>query len=168
MSLSVQQRAACNRTLTMAVIVTVVMLFTGFAAAYLERSHTTDVWQRIELPSVLVWNTGVLVLSSVVLEWARRRGRTDGIAWATGLGVLFLAGQIWSWVELREQGVMVASHAHASFFYMLSGVHALHLIGGLCALWAARRKRRILPFAAGFWHVMAGVWIYVLVVLTVL
>jgi cytochrome c oxidase subunit 3 len=143
------------------------MLFTGFAAAYLERSTASDVWQKISLPPVLVWNTGVLVLSSFVLEWARRRNG-KGIILATGLGVLFLVGQAWSWVELREQGVMVASNAHASFFYILSGLHAVHLIGGVIALLVATRRPHVLPFAAAYWHVMAGVWLYVLMVLTVL
>ncbi|MHC4939109.1 MAG: cytochrome c oxidase subunit 3 family protein [Planctomycetota bacterium] len=167
MSMTLEQRNNCNRTLLAAILATVVMLFTGFAAAYLERSTSTDVWQKISLPPVLVWNTGVLILSSVVLEWARRRNG-KGILLATGLGVLFLVGQIWSWIVLREQGVMVASNAHASFFYILSGLHAIHLVGGIIALLASIRRPHVLRFAAGYWHVMAGVWLYVLMVLTVL
>jgi len=166
-SIPLEQRDACNRTLVAAVLATVVMLFTGFAAAYIERSTSSDVWRKISLPPVLVWNTGVLVLSSVVLEWARR-GHRKGIILATGLGVLFLVGQAWSWVELREQGVMVASNAHASFFYILSGLHAVHLTGGVIALLVATRRPHVLRFAATYWHVMGGVWLYVLMVLTIL
>jgi len=166
-SIPLEQRDNCNRTLLAAILATVVMLFTGFAAAYLERSHSSDVWQRISLPTVLVWNTVVLVLSSVVLEWARRHGGR-GILPATGLGVLFLVGQAWSWLQLRESGVMVASNAHASFFFILSGLHAVHLIGGIIALIVATRRLHVLPFAAGYWHVMGGVWLYILMVLIVL
>ena len=167
MSVTVQQRDNCNRTLVAAILATVVMLFTGFAAAYLERSTATDVWQRISLPSIVIWNTGVLVLSSVVLEWARRHGGR-GVVLATGLGVLFLVGQAWSWVQLHESGVMIASNAHASFFYILTGLHALHVVAGVIALIVACARPHILPFATAFWHCMAGIWIYVLIVLTVL
>lgn len=62
----------------------------------------------------------------------------------------------------------ISSNPHASFFYLLTGLHALHVLGGLIALLAAVRNAGILPFARTFWHFMGGVWIYVLIVLTIL
>jgi len=166
-SLPVERRDACNRTLLAAIVATVVMLFTGFAASYLERSTSGEVWRKIELPGVLIANTVVLVLSSVALERARRRnGR--GISAAAALGVLFLVGQAWSWLSLRDAGVFVGTNAHASFFYILTGLHAVHLAGGIVALMVSTRRFHVLPFAAMYWHVMGGVWLYILLVLIVL
>lgn len=97
------QRSACNRTLLAALIATVVMLFTGFAAAYLERSTSGGVWVRIALPPVVLVNTLLLVASSLVLEFARRRdGR--GTRLAIALGFLFVAGQTVAFFQLREAG----------------------------------------------------------------
>ena len=163
----VVQRDRGNRTLLAGVLATVLMLFTGFAAAYLERSANVAVWTKITLPSVLIANTILLLVSSVALEWARRRENAS-FAPAIALGALFLVGQVWAWVSLRNQGITTASNAHAAFFYILSALHALHLAGGLIALLVAVRRPRIRSFAATYWHCMGAVWLYVLGVLIVL
>ncbi|MHC4933148.1 MAG: hypothetical protein ACYTGV_13260, partial [Planctomycetota bacterium] len=76
-------RTDANRTLLAALLATVAMLFTAFAASYLERSSQPG-WTRISLPDLIWINTGVLVLSSVTMEIARRR-RLRGFLWATVL-----------------------------------------------------------------------------------
>ena len=165
------QRASCNRTLLAALLATVLMLFTGFAAAYMERQTSGDTWDRISFPPVMVVNTIVLVASSLVLEWARRRGEgrgRKGLALAIGLGVLFVVGQSYAFFQLRQAGVFVSTNAHASFFYLLTGLHALHVVAGLAALVYAYEKPSVLPVAAGFWHFMGAIWLYVLIVLAVL
>jgi len=165
--ITAEQQSACNRTLLAALVATVVMLFTGFAAAYLERSTSGATWERITLPPIVLVNTLVLVASSAALEWARRHdGKGNRLAIA--LGFAFVAGQTVAFFQLRAAGVFVASSAHASFFYLLTGLHAAHVLGGLVALLAAVRKPRLLPFARTFWHFMGGIWIYVLAVLTIL
>jgi len=165
--ITAEQQSACNRTLLAALVATVVMLFTGFAAAYLERSTSGATWERIKLPPLVLVNTAILVASSLALEWARRhdgRGNKLGIA----LGFAFVIGQTAAFFQLRAAGVFVSSNAHASFFYLLTGLHAAHVVGGLIALLAAVRKPRLMQFARAFWHFMGGIWIYVLAVLTVL
>jgi cytochrome c oxidase subunit 3 len=160
-------RTDANRTLLAALLATVAMLFTAFAAAYLERSSQAE-WTRISLPGLIWINTGVLILSSVSMEIARRR-KLRGFLWVTVLlGVIFLAGQYAAWLGLRDQGIFVPSSPHSAFFYILTGLHGIHILGGLIALSVTRRRPDLLGLAAGFWHFMGLVWLYVLAVLTVL
>ncbi|MHC4223553.1 MAG: cytochrome c oxidase subunit 3 [Planctomycetota bacterium] len=160
-------RTDANRTLLAALLATVAMLFTAFAAAYLERSSQPG-WTRISLPGLIWVNTGVLVLSSITMEIARR-SRHRGFLWATVLlGLVFLVGQYAAWAGLREQAIFLRSNPHSSFFYILTGLHGIHILGGLIALAVTRRRPDLLGLAAGFWHFMGLVWLYVLAVLTVL
>jgi len=160
-------RAQANRVLLVALIATVAMLFTAFAAAYMERAGAKG-WERLELPRILWLNTLVLALSSVAAEVARR-GRVRGaLPVALLLGVLFLVGQALAWDVLRSRGVFLPTSPYASFFYLLTGVHAVHIVAALIALVVALRRPRILGLAVGFWHFMGVVWLYVLMVLKVL
>jgi cytochrome c oxidase subunit 3 len=183
-------RAQSNRVLVVALIATTAMLFTAFAAAYMERAGARG-WERLRLPDILWVNTLVLALSSVAAEVARRsrarpfdavrdrsnvasfEGRAAGSArWALPaallLGVLFLAGQAAAWGELRAQGVFLPTSPYASFFYLLTAVHAVHVAAALVALSVALTRARILGLAVGFWHFMGVVWVYVLLILKVL
>src|SRR5262249_4478583 len=129
---------------------TVTMLFVGFTSAYILR-RTSEDWQPLAAPPVLWANTLALLLSSATLEVGRRRLRGWDLraaqAWvlATGaLGALFVAGQVVGWRQLAQRGVFLSSNPHSSFFYVLTGVHAVHLLGGLA--WfavVARRLRRM-------------------------
>jgi cytochrome c oxidase subunit 3 len=160
----------------MALLATVTMLFVAFTAALMVRRSSAD-WAPVALPGILWANTAVLLLSSSALEGARaavRRGRADRagrlLDIAALLGLLFLAGQILAWTRLVRQGVLLPGRPHAAFFYMLSAVHAAHLLGGLAALaWTRRRLSRGvyvrraagLTHAAIYWHFVGGVWLYV-------
>jgi cytochrome c oxidase subunit 3 len=183
-------RAQMNRMLVAALVATTAMLFTAFAAAYLERAGARG-WGRIALPRVLWLNTAVLLLSSVLAEVARRvrarpfdavKARSNvlgmapaqaGIArWALPLalllGLLFLLGQAAAWGDLRARGFYLPTHPYASFFYLLTGVHAVHVVAALLALSLSFARTRILGLAVLFWHFMGFVWLYVLGILTVL
>jgi cytochrome c oxidase subunit 3 len=160
--------AQANRTLVAALVATVVMLFTAFAAAYLERAGAGRGWERIDLPQILWLNTGALVLSSVAAEAARRASSRRALLLALLLGFAFVGGQLGAWRELHARGVFLPTSPYASFFYLLTGVHAVHVAAGLVALGLALVRPRLLGPAAVFWHVMGGIWLYVLGVLTVL
>jgi len=160
-------RAQANRTLLAAIVATVAMLFTAFAAAYLERSSARG-WTTVRLPGLLWLNTALLLASSVSVELARRHAGGGWLKATFGLGVLFLAGQVGAWLVLRSQGVFLPTNPYAAFFYVLSGLHALHVVGGLIALAVAGARPRLLPLCAGYWHFMGLVWIYILAVLWVL
>ncbi len=183
-------RAQANRVLVVALIATVAMLFTAFAASYMERSGARG-WEKLELPGILWANTVVLALSSVAAEIARRSrarpfdavrdrsniaslaGRPAASArWALPLslllGFVFLAGQAAAWAELRARGVFLPTSPYASFFYLLTAIHAVHVAAALVALAVALARARILGLAVGFWHFMGVVWVYVLLILKVL
>lgn len=160
-------RAQMSRVLLAALIATVMMLFTAFAAAYMERAGARG-WERIRLPSILWVNTAVLLLSTVAAEVARRARARWALPLALLLGLLFLGGQAVAWGDLRARGVFLPTSPYASFFYLLTGAHAFHVAAALLALFLAFSRPRLLGPAVGFWHFMGALWIYVLLVLTVL
>ena len=139
-------------------------------------------WVPLAVPPILWVNTAVILLSSVVMEMARRAFVTwRPVAFkkwllATAiLGVLFLAGQVMAWGQLAEQGIYLQSHPHSSFFYVLTGVHAMHLLAGILALFyvlALATRYRLTPgessspgICATYWHFVSAVWLYLMVVL---
>jgi cytochrome c oxidase subunit 3 len=159
---------------------TVCMLFIGFTSAYILRRSSAD-WRDLAAPPLLWLNTAALLTSSVTLEMARRRLRgwdlpaTQRWVQATGLlGLLFLAGQLGAWRVLASEGVYLATNPHSSFFYVLTGLHGVHLLGGL--VWFAvvlARVRRMaytpgsdgLGLFATYWHFLAALWLYLLFLL---
>ena len=160
---------------------TVTMLFAAFVSSYLIRRTSND-WVPVALPSVLWLSTALLLASSAALESARtaleRRSerRATRLVWAAWLlGVGFLVGQLGAWRTLAEQGVFVPTSPHSSFFYILTGLHALHLLGGLVVLgWCGARlargaqrnaARRSTRLAATYWHFLAGLWVFLYLVL---
>lgn len=160
-------RANQHRTLLALVLAIVGMLFVGFTGAYLVRRTGAD-WRPAPLPGLLWWNTAVLVASSVALELGRRGRGRPALDAALVLGGLFLVGQLAAWRRLRDAGFDLGTQAHASFLYTLSAVHGVHLASGLVALLVGRRRPLALPFCAYYWHFLGGVWVYVLLVLTLL
>jgi cytochrome c oxidase subunit 3 len=128
-------------------------------------------------PLALLWlNSGLLILSSAALLWAQfaaRRGDVDGVR--TGLftgGILtfaFLAGQLLAWRQLSAEGYFLASNPASAFFYLITGVHGLHLLGGLVALGRAGAKawgglkiaqmRLSVELCAIYWHFLLLVWL---------
>src|SRR5438876_2770744 len=116
------------------------MLFAGLSSAYIVL-RGVPTWQNIELPYLLWPNTAVLLLSSLALEISRRAIRRNDIQsmkrWLVVGGVLgfgFLAGQLAAWRQLVNAGVYLPSTQQSSFFYILTGLHGLHLLGGIVAL----------------------------------
>src|SRR6266852_7114882 len=115
-------------------------LFALFISAYSMRMNMVD-WRALPVPGLLWFNTGVLVLSSVALQWAQvaaRRNDMDGVIVGLCAGgafaVTFLIGQLLAWRELSAAGYFLASNPANSFFYLITAVHGLHLMGGLVAL----------------------------------
>jgi cytochrome c oxidase subunit III len=162
----------------------ITMLFTGLTSAMVVRRGMSLDWVDIPLPRVLYLNTIFLLLSGLTLELARR-GLRAGLAshfrlWTYGtlaLGLAFASGQVWAWKELMSRGVCLATNPSSSFFYLLTGVHGIHLLGGIIALAyltlvsrgiaAGRRRRVMLDVTAIYWHFLDGLWVYLLLLLTV-
>jgi cytochrome c oxidase subunit III len=156
-------------------------LFALFISAYAMRITFLD-WNPLPQPRLLVFNTALLVAASIAMEWtvfAARRGNLQSVR--TGLlvsGALsfgFLAGQLWVWKQLSDAGYFIATSAATGFFYVLTAVHGLHVLGGLVA-WArtsARARRgtdlpRIrlgVELCAMYWHFLLVVWVVLFAVL---
>jgi len=162
--------------------------------------YVTD-WQPISLPPILWINTVILLLSSFTLAMAQRtlsrklhtapRGGTAvvtepalvineqrSIPWlgiTMVLGAGFLVGQLLAWEQLRHLGIFVSTNPSSSFFYVLTGTHGIHLLGGVLALGYAgmtsllrkplATRFLVVDVTALYWHFMDFLWIYIFALL---
>jgi cytochrome c oxidase subunit 3 len=140
-------------------------------------------WRELPLPRLLWFNTGVLVMSSVALQWAHMAARRDdidglivGLLVGGASAMTFLAGQLLVWQQLNVAGYFVASNPANSFFYLITAAHGLHLMGGLVALGRTIAKvwrgapmmqvRLSVELCAIYWHFLLLVWLVLLGLLT--
>jgi cytochrome c oxidase subunit 3 len=163
----------------------IAMTFAAFTSALVVRQGAGSDWHHLTLPRILYWNTVVLLASSVTLEIARHRvaafmagPRTrDPIPslwlYVTALlGLVFVAGQYAAWLQLRSEGLYLATNPNSSFFYLLTAIHALHVLGGLAGMAYVTRKlqrmvlrRSTLDAFSYYWHFMGILWVYLLLLL---
>ncbi len=166
----------------------IMMLFVSLTSALILRrtiglsDDAQTWWTDLRMPPILWVNTALLLVSSFSIEAARRSLRRNDynrfnrwITTTTVLGVVFLIGQIMAWRQLAAQGIYINSNPHSSFFYLLTCLHGVHLLGGVIALFyitvAALRfrisvkKRIAVNITALYWHFMDGLWVYLLVLL---
>ncbi len=165
----------------------ITMSFAAFTSALVVRQGAAMDWRHFSLPWVLYLNTAVLFASSVALEISRRRvaafargletDRAIPLAWlylTLGLGLIFVAGQYAAWLQLRAQGLYLSTNPSSSFFYVLTAMHGLHVLGGLGGLLLviSRLSKRIptlrrstLDTASYYWHFMDVLWLYLLLLL---
>lgn len=162
-------------------IVSILMFFMALASAFVVRRGTGSDWIAFHFPPLVWVNTAILLTSSITLESARRRLVADESQafrkwWTitTFLGVLFLAGQVVAWSQLAKQGVYLASNPASSFFYIFTGAHAVHVLGGVAALlFVALRnfdRSKVSPMTAVrvtsyYWHFLDALWIFLAAVL---
>ncbi|MBI1868130.1 MAG: cytochrome c oxidase subunit 3 [Methylocystis sp.] len=157
-------------------------LFALLISAYLMRMDAPD-WRVLPAPRILWLNTGALIASSVALQYARSAARaaaTDHLRASLGaaavLALAFLVGQLSAWRQLNAAGFFAASNPANAFFYLLTGVHGLHLAGGLTALARTAAKawrhtdgsalRQSVELCAIYWHFMLFVWVVIFALLT--
>ena len=171
-------------TLGLGVFLAVVSsLFALFISAYFMRMQVAD-WVQMPAPKVLWFNTGVLILSSVALQYAQvaaRRGRMEGVRDGLIAGgffaYTFLVGQLLAWQQLKAAGYFLAANPANSFFYLLTGLHGLHLLGGLVALVLTIDKvlwrgcelgqvRLSVKLCAVYWHYLLLLWLVLFTLLT--
>lgn len=163
-------REEADRTLLFLLLAGGLMLFTTFTASYLVRRQSPD-WTPVRLPPLVWANTAILLASGVTIELARRPSAGSARTWMTAtawLGFVFTVGQAVAWFQLARQGVFASSGPHASFFYMLTGVHGLHLLAGLVALSVVLSRGARPRLAAAWWHFVDACWIWVVAMLTFL
>lgn len=151
-------------------------LFSLFISAYLMRMAAGD-WWSVPLPRLLWVNTLILATASALLEaarWEIRQGRTELLRLALAAGcaaiLLFVVGQIQAWRQLLGAGYLLAGNPANSFFYLLTGLHGLHMLGGLmlagrtsaCAFKAPPKPRQLnlyVELSAIYCHFMVAVWL---------
>lgn len=116
------------------------MLVAAFTSAYLVRRAEGN-WTEFEIPSIFYYSTGVLVLSSVFMHLGFKSAEKDNfgnlkifISLTFVSGILFLIMQYIGWTELQSLGIYFKGNPAESFYYVLTGVHAFHLITGLFVL----------------------------------
>ncbi|MFZ0542581.1 MAG: cytochrome c oxidase subunit 3 [Candidatus Sulfotelmatobacter sp.] len=165
----------------------ITMSFAAFTSALVVRQGASSDWHHFTLPPILYLNTLVIIASSVTLEIARHRiAAFMGGAQSKGhqanparwlyvtlfLGLLFVAGQTFAWMQLRSQGFGLATNVSYSFFYVLTVAHALHVSGGLGGLVRVISKlnksvlrRSTLDATSRYWHFMGALWVYLLLLL---
>jgi len=156
------------------------------SALYVREGSATD-WHHIVLPPILWFNTLALIASSNTLELARRRiasfmrgqgaTRSQATFWLNAtllLGLVFVIGQYLAWLQLRSQGLYLPTNPNSSFFYLFTGVHAVHVLGGLGGLLRVMVKfrgglrtlrRSTMDATSYYWHFMGALWIYLLFIL---
>ena len=161
----------------------VTIIFFLIILTFLSRSTYPDFqalagepWQPFSDPWQLWLNTGVLVLSSVAMQWGVFASRktsfnTTVIAMALGGGfaIMFLLGQLWVWQDLMSLGYYVASNPANSYFYLFTSIHGVHLLGGLVALggvtsrlWhgaSPEKTTASMQLCATYWHFLLLVWL---------
>lgn len=154
----------------------ITMSFAAFTSALFVREGTAD-WSHLVLPPILYVNTLFILASSGTLEISRRalrgaQGMRKAGAWVgltSLLGLAFCMGQYRAWLDLRGQSIYLATNPNSSFFYVLTFMHALHVLAGLlalaCLVYRLRGSREafrqgIFENTAVYWHFMAVLWIY--------
>lgn len=150
-------------------------LFTLLISAYLGRMGGAD-WWGIPIPRLLWVNTATLAASSLALQWAKTEIRPDhrdrlnaALVTAFATAVFFVAGQFLAWRQLISAGYVLADNPSNSFFYMITGLHGLHILGGLFVLGRTAIRARSEPLSARmrlsvelcaiYWHFMLVVWL---------
>jgi cytochrome c oxidase subunit 3 len=167
------------------VLAAITMMFTALTSAYIIRGASPD-WRAIAMPRILYFSSALILASSVTYEIARRALKRHNdhaynrwLLVTVLLGLGFLGSQLLAWRQLVAQGIYLATNPFSSFFYILTGAHGLHLLGGVVALdflllrtwrkrdesYAEARRQAIANAVGVYWHFMDGLWIYLFLLL---
>lgn len=175
-------------------VASISMFFAALTSAVVVRQGAAADWVHFQLPRILYFNTLILLVSSLTLEMSRRRFAQDSdfgpeeldkrarpaaqaLRWlyiTMGLGLIFVLGQLIAWRELAAQGLFLATGPSSSFFYLLTALHGVHLLGGVTGLAyvlhrlsrsTGPQQRGALGAASVYWHFMDGLWVYLVLFL---
>jgi cytochrome c oxidase subunit 3 len=165
-------------------IVSIVMIFVSLTSAYIVRQAEGN-WKIFELPSIFLYSTFVLLLSSATVHWGYVNAKNDelqklkiAIGASLFLGILFLWMQIEGWKELVSNKIFFSfSNPSEAFLYVLTGLHAFHLISGLIFIiivLISAFKQNIhaknlaqYEMCATYWHFLDGLWLYLYIFLMI-
>jgi cytochrome c oxidase subunit 3 len=162
-------------------IVTIFMIFAALTSAYIVRRADGN-WLIFELPNLFLVTTCIILVSSGTMHWAYLAVKKDNlesaklaIALTTTLGISFLAGQFLAWGELVKNSIHLVGNPSGSFVYIISGLHGLHIVGGVVFLivvlisifqYKVHSKNLLrVEMCATYWHFLDGLWLYLFVFL---
>ncbi|TPE42564.1 cytochrome c oxidase subunit 3 [Pontibacter mangrovi] len=168
------------------IIISIIMMFAAFTSAYIVRREEGN-WLEFELPTILLVNTIVIVLSSVTMQLAHNAAKNNNLGLlkvllllTLGLGTAFLIGQWYGWVDLVQNNIYfggTGSNPSGSFLYVLTGVHGFHLITGLvfvAIVYFSSLKYKVhsknmlrIQLCTVYWHFLGGLWVYLYIFLRI-
>ena len=182
--------AAAARVMLRFILAIVGVVFFLFIITFLSRSQYPDFealagppWQPFTDPSRLWFNTALLACASLAMQWGlggTRSGKLNvavvGISVAVFFTVLFLVAQLDLWWRLQSMGFYINGNPANSYFYLLTAIHGLHLLGGLIVLcnvvfrvWYEHSPATLtapLQLCTTYWHFLLGVWLVLFALLT--
>ncbi len=169
------------------ILLIVLMTFGGLIAAYIVLATKKELeWRPFNLPIQIWISTALIILSSLSYKVSQKHFFKENQAKAkkwlhitTVLGGLFIGSQILAWFALMQTGITIKANPYAGFFYILTGVHAAHVIGGICALgYIVKRTRyetdsdeemfqrkNVSQIVGWYWHFMDALWLFLVVLL---
>lgn len=176
-----------SKVVTWFLLLVVLMTFGGLIGAYVViATNNVAEWRPFDLPFQVWISTAIIVISSVFYHFAQaaieanhhQRSRNYLIA-TTAFGAAFISSQILAWMALVGRGLYMSGNPYAGFFYILTGIHAIHIFGGVIALGAIYMRtkvetddaselqyRRNLARAVGwYWHFMGLIWLVLVILL---
>jgi len=162
-------------------IASVIMIFAALTSAYIVRQADGN-WMMFDLPNSLWITSAIILVSSATMHWAYLSAKTDNlegtklaISITTVLGLAFLIGQFIAWGDLVERNVYFVGNPSGSFVYVISGLHGLHIVGGVIFLLIVlvatfrfkvhSKKMSQIEMCATYWHFLDGLWLYLFVFL---
>jgi len=158
------------------------VVFSLFTVGYVLRMELPD-WRPLSEPAQLWFNTALLVISSILFQWARNITKGNGeknvrIAFygAGVFAILFIVGQLITWNSLQSAGYFIVSNPANAFYYLMTGLHAIHLLGGLW-VWSKSLIRLLsggepkdiklsIELCTLYWHFLLIVWLVLFALLS--
>ncbi|MEP7110338.1 MAG: heme-copper oxidase subunit III [Ferruginibacter sp.] len=162
-------------------IASIVMMFAGFTSAYIVKRNQAN-WVTFDLPQMFWYSTAVIIISSLTLYLSHQAFKQREMAKYRSLvvttlllGIVFVAMQVIGFNQLWTRGITLTKNVSFSFLYVIVGLHALHVIGGIIALvvlflkaFSSKvRNYDIVPLEviSTYWHFVDALWIYLLIFL---
>lgn len=169
-------------------LASIVMFFIGITSAFIVKkvaAQAAGTWKEFAIPTWFYYSTAVIIISSLIYWMASRAFKVGDkrkfsllMLMTSILGTLFLVMQYMGWARLVEIGIYLGgaqSTASGSFFYIISGAHAAHILGGLFFLYYTTIKSFLKPLSSfkdttidmigTYWHFVDILWIYLFILL---
>ncbi|NQW27745.1 MAG: cytochrome c oxidase subunit 3 [Flammeovirgaceae bacterium] len=164
-------------------LISVCMLFAGLTSAYLVKKSDGN-WLQFDMPQIFLYSTIVLIISILSMHWTYRSAKNNtllslkwGLLFTGLLAIIFSYLQFEGWGQLVETNVFLVGNPSGSFVYVFSGLHLVHLLGGLGFLvvvfvdtlkFQVHSKNLLtIEMCTTYWHFLGGLWIYLYLFLVI-